>query len=138
MPIIKVERIKEHTHWPLQYSIYLDNVEMEIIGNDETKDIEVAGGLHTIYVENGSKRSEVLSFEINESETKVFRVSVAESVKNGIFLGRILYLVMVVSVPFVMRNGPSIIVIFIIIIFTLFAYEFSQKDKYFSLVEIEP
>ncbi len=136
MATIIIERIKEHTHWPYQYAICINDVNVESIGNDEAKEVTVPAGAHSIYIRKVSSRSEALSFEINENEAKTFRVSVAESVKVVNAVGGILFLVMACSVSFVRNNGPSIIMVFFILIITLIAYSFSLQNKHFSLVEI--
>ena len=137
MPQIKIERIKEHTHWPLKYTICLDDFEVETIGNDETKDVTIAEGPHTMYIKKGASKSQVLSFNLGENETKTFQVSVAESVKNATTVGKILYAIMVISVPFIGHFGMGLIIFYFALIIALFGYSYSLQNDYFSLVEVE-
>ena len=74
MPKISIHRRKESINSLANYLVYIDGEKIGGIANGETKEFDTIAGQHTICIKIWWVSSPTLSFDINDNETKIFKV----------------------------------------------------------------
>lgn len=82
MSSIKIQRTSEFNNRIREYKIYIDGQLIGKIGNGETKYFETTTGLHTLNVKTDWCSSPDITFNINNIETKNFKVGEVKIVSS--------------------------------------------------------
>lgn len=75
MPKIKIIRNNEKLNSEREIGVYIDEEQLGMLDNGETKEFKVKSGEHNIAAKIDWAGSKTLNFEINDNETKEFNVS---------------------------------------------------------------
>ncbi len=67
--VINIRRKSQATGALRTFGVFIDHKQIEKLGSGETKKIETKAGNHTIFVQMGSSKSEVLTFELEPGKT---------------------------------------------------------------------
>ncbi|WP_247232900.1 DUF2846 domain-containing protein [Telluribacter sp. SYSU D00476] len=131
---IKVTRNDESINRFMAYGIYVDDKKIGAIPNEETLQLKVAPGRHTIYARLDWCYSPVLTFDVKEGEVRTFNVN---SLKNTNLLMIALFLVVLYNTLrflFDVDNPRLIVLTFPAILVLLYFLTLGRK-KYLSLSE---
>ncbi len=134
MAIIKIERTNEFLNRMRDYKIYIDGKEVGTIANGETKTFETNSGQHTLAAKIDWCASPEILININDAETKKFRVGGFKSANWLIFSG---LGVLVLHFLLSETTGINYIISLLVPIFLLLGYYLTLgRKKYLTLVEI--
>ena len=83
MGSIIINRTSEYLNRLRNYGVYIDGKKVDTISNGETKKFNISAGQHSILTKIDWCSSQTLSVDINDNETKSFKVG---GFKNGNWL----------------------------------------------------
>lgn len=127
-----VQRIDQDSYKTLGIEVYLDDVKVYEIGNNQTKNIEVPEGEHTVFAKVGWAKSPPVKFSVQAGGRKSFRLGSppADDKKHIFFIGMILFLVGGLlskyynnDLIFWIAVGASTLFLFVYLYFTIFKME---------------
>ena len=83
MASIIINRTSEYLNRLRNYDVYIDGKKVDTISNGETKEFNISAGQHSILIKIDWCSSQILLVDINDNETKSFKVG---GFKNGNWL----------------------------------------------------
>ena len=83
MASIIINRTSEYLNRLRNYDVYIDGEKIDTISNGETKEFNISAGQHSILIKIDWCSSQTLLVDINDNETKSFKVG---GFKNGNWL----------------------------------------------------
>ena len=83
MASIIINRTSEYLNRLRNYDVYIDGKKVDTISNGETKEFNISAGQHSILIKIDWCSSQTLLVDINDNETKSFKVG---GFKNGNWL----------------------------------------------------
>lgn len=131
---IRITRNDESINRFMAYGIYVDDKKIGAISNEETVQVKVVPGRHTIYARLDWCYSPTLTFDVKAGDTRTFNVN---SLKNTNLLMIALFLVVLYNTLrflFDIDNPRLIVLTFPAILVLLYFLTLGRK-KYLSLSE---
>ncbi|MEO8171976.1 MAG: hypothetical protein ABI581_02790 [Sediminibacterium sp.] len=134
MAIIKIQRSNEYNNFLRNYGIYVDDVKVGIIANEETKDVILPPGKHELYFKIDWCRSPKLIFDLNDNEVKQFSVA---GFKGGRWMMPLAIGLMILNSVIGIFLGNDYLTYSLFPIFLVIVYYITVgRNKYLSLTEI--
>lgn len=130
-----VQRTSEWNNRMRNIGIYLDGEKIGVIGNGQTKEFEVAPGEHNLETKIDWCGSEILTFELSDTETKEIEVS---GFKHGNWMMPIAVVISVIYLGFgeQLKVDTGIFLMLILPFGLYLAYHLTfGKNKYLRLKE---
>lgn len=136
MPLLKLERSKEFYGQLAKYNILIDDVSVGKICNGETLDLLIDKGSHTLKIQLSSNSSNVLPFDIDEHETRSFRISIS---KAGHFINSLPIMIIGFTIAYksFFGIGMGMLIAYCFIAMIWFIYANDHKGNYFHLEALD-
>lgn len=127
-----IHRIDQESYKMLPIEVYLNDKKVYQIRNNETRNIEIPEGEHTVFAKVGWAKSPQVKFSVQAGGRKNFRLGSppADDKKHIFFIGMILFLVGGLlskyydnHLIFWIAVGASTLFLFVYLYFTIFKME---------------
>lgn len=129
-----IQRTSEYNNRMRDYGIYMDGQKVDTISNGQAKEFTIAPGRHTLYSKIDWCSSPEISFEISDSETKIFKVG---GFKNGNWIMPLALGILLLSYVVKQVYGVNYLFYLVIPPFLLLIYYLTiGRKKYLTLKEV--
>ena len=134
MATIKIRRTNDYINFLRDYRLFIDGQKIGTIGNGQTKDFEITVGRHSVIAKIDWCSSQKLSFDINDTDSKILLVC---SFKNGKWIIPAAQGFMVLCIMLIWASHFYSLIILIIPTLLLLLYYFTIGYKnYLTLTEL--
>lgn len=133
-----ITRKKEFSNRAAGYKVYLNKQETETIASDETKEIEIPEGTHTLYVKINWYGSRNLPITVGKGETKIVSISGNKFPNIVMLVMSLMTLFSILFREFIKDHiflKSSVIIIMVITLVGMIYYLTIGRNKYIEIKE---